>query len=62
VKGHEIVTDTRRLREEYLRNFEAYRQALRRKVEDLHVDYLMLRTDEPVDRALGAYLARRALR
>jgi uncharacterized protein (DUF58 family) len=60
--GHEIVTDARRLREEYLRNFEAYRQELRRKVEDLRIDYLMLRTDEPVDRALGVYLAKRALR
>jgi uncharacterized protein (DUF58 family) len=60
--GHEVVTDARRLREEYLRNFEAYRLALKRKVEDLHIDYVMLRTDEPVDRALGVYLARRALR
>jgi uncharacterized protein (DUF58 family) len=62
VPGHEIVTDTRRLREEYLKNFEEYRLALKRKVEDLRIDYLMLRTDDPVDRALGAYLARRALR
>jgi uncharacterized protein (DUF58 family) len=62
VAGQEIVTDTRRLREEYLSNFEAYRQTLRRKVEDLHIDYLLLRTDEPVDRALGVYLAKRALR
>jgi uncharacterized protein (DUF58 family) len=60
--GHEIVTDARRLREEYLRNFDAYRMALKRKVEDLHIDYVMLQTDEPVDRALGVYLARRALR
>ena len=62
VAGQEIVTDTRRLREEYLANFEAFRQAVRRKAEDLRIDYLMLRTDEPVDRALGVYLARRALR
>jgi len=62
VAGYEVVTDARRLREEYLRSFEEYRQALRRKVEDLHIDYLLVRTDEPVDRALGAYLAKRALR
>ena len=62
VAGYEVLTDTRRLREEYVKNFEAYRQALRRKAEDLHIDYLMLRTDEPVDRALGAYLARRTMR
>lgn len=57
--GYELTVDARRLREEYLRNFEAYRAELRRVVEDLHIDYRMLRTDEPVDRALGAYLARR---
>lgn len=59
VKGHELTVDARRMREEYLRNFEAYRADLRRTVEELHIDYQLLRTDEPVDRALGAYLARR---
>jgi len=59
---HEITTDARRLREEYLKNFEEYRQKLRRRCDDLRVDYVMLRTDEPVDRALGVYLARRTLR
>lgn len=58
--SREITSDTRRLREEYLRNFEAWRQRLRRRAEDLQVDYVLLRTDEPVDRALGSYLARRA--
>jgi uncharacterized protein (DUF58 family) len=62
VGGHEIKTDPRRLREEYLKNFEAYRTDLRRRAQDLNIDYLLLRTDEPVDRALGAYLARRSLR
>ncbi len=62
VKGQEITTDARRLREEYLKNFEAYRQSLKRKADDLQVDYVMLRTDDPVDRALGAYLARRNLK
>jgi uncharacterized protein (DUF58 family) len=60
--GSEVVFDARRLREEYLRNFEAYRQALRKAAEDQRVDYHLLRTDEPVDRALGAYLARRTVR
>lgn len=60
--GVEVATDARRLREEYLKNFEAFRQSIRRRAEDLRIDYLMLRTDEPVDRALGAYLARRTLR
>jgi uncharacterized protein (DUF58 family) len=59
VKGYELTVDARRLREEYQRNFEAHRQQLRRVAEELRVDYAMLRTDEPVDRALGAYLATR---
>ncbi|QEL20172.1 DUF58 domain-containing protein [Limnoglobus roseus] len=62
VNGQEITTDARRLREEYLKNFEEYRQTLKRKADDLQVDYVMLRTDDPVDRALGAYLARRNLK
>jgi uncharacterized protein (DUF58 family) len=59
VKGYELTVDARRLREEYQRNFEAHRRQLRRVAEELRVDYVMLRTDEPVDRALGAYLATR---
>lgn len=59
-RGREVTSDTRRLREEYLRNFEAWRQRIRRRAEDLQVDYVLLKTDEPVDRALGGYLARRA--
>ena len=61
-RGEEITSDTRRLREEYLKNFTAWRESIRRRAEDLQVDYLMLRTDEPVDRALGSYLARRAIK
>src|SRR5262249_29081060 len=57
--GHEVRGDARRLREEYLSNFEAYQAELRRKAHDLRIDYHLLRTDEPVDQALGAYLAKR---
>lgn len=62
IAGQEIVADARRLREEYLKNFEAFRANLKRKADDLMIDYIMLRTDDPVDRALGAYLARRAMK
>jgi uncharacterized protein (DUF58 family) len=62
VAGQEITADARRLREEYLKNFEAYRTNLKRKADDLLIDYTLLRTDEPVDRALGSYLARRNMR
>ena len=60
--GHEILTDTKRLRDEYLKNFGDWRDKLKRRAEDLQIDYVPLRTDEPVDRALGHYLARRQLR
>jgi uncharacterized protein (DUF58 family) len=58
----EVQFDARRLRDEYLRNQEAHRIALRTSAQDQRADYQLLRTDEPVDRALGAFLARRALR
>jgi uncharacterized protein (DUF58 family) len=57
--GDEVRADARRLREEYRANFQAYRAELCRQARDLGIDYHLLRTDEPVDRALGAYLARR---
>jgi uncharacterized protein (DUF58 family) len=60
--GSQVLFDARRLREEYLKNVDAYRRVLRQAAEDQHIDYHLLRTDEPVDRALGAYLARRAMR
>jgi uncharacterized protein (DUF58 family) len=57
--GDEVRADAKRLRAEYRANFEAYRAELCRTARDLGIDYHLLRTDEPVDRALGAYLARR---
>ena len=58
-KADELTVDARRLREEYLKNFAEHRNQLRRVAEELRVDYRLLRTDEPVERALGAYLASR---
>jgi uncharacterized protein (DUF58 family) len=55
----ELIVDARRLREEYLKKFEEHRRGLRQVAEELQIDYQTLRTDQPVDRALGAYLARR---
>ncbi len=60
--GSEVLFDARRLRAEYLRNVESHRAALRKSSEDQRADYHLLRTNEPVDRALGAFLARRAFR
>lgn len=57
--GREVRVDARRLRDEYRKNFEAYRAELMKKAHDLRIDYHLLRTDQPVDLALGAYLAKR---
>ena len=54
-----LLVDTRRLREDYLKNLEAFRRELKERAGKLQVDYHLMRTDEPVDRALGIYLSRR---
>ena len=58
-RDHKILVDTRRLRDDYLKNFERFRNELKERAGTLHVDYHLLRTDQPVDRALGIYLSRR---
>jgi uncharacterized protein (DUF58 family) len=58
-RDHKVLVDTRRLRDDYLKNFERFRNDLKERAGRLHVDYHLLRTDHPVDRALGIYLSRR---
>jgi len=58
-REQKVVVDTRRLRDDYLANFERFRNDLKERAGRLHVDYHLLRTDQPVDRALGIYLSRR---
>jgi hypothetical protein len=53
------LVDTRRLRDDYLRNFENFRHELKERAGKLRVDYQLLRTDDSVDRALGLYISRR---
>ncbi len=57
--GHKVLLDAAQLRQEYLRNFQSFCQELRTRTRDMQIDYHLLRTDEPVDRALGHYLAKR---
>lgn len=59
VAGHKLLVDPQRLRKEYLKNFQDFCQELRRQAGQLQIDYHMMRTDEPVERALGIYLSRR---
>jgi uncharacterized protein (DUF58 family) len=58
-RDQKVLVDTRRLRDDYLANFERFRNELKERAGRLHVDYHLLRTDQPVDRALGVYLSRR---
>jgi uncharacterized protein (DUF58 family) len=60
--GHKLLVDPQRLRKEYLKNFQAFCQELRDQLGQMQIDYHLLRTDEPVDRALGVYLTRRQMR
>src|SRR5262245_11877853 len=57
--AHKVLVDARRLRDDYLANFERFRTELKDRAGKLRVDYHVMRTDEPVDRALGIYLSRR---
>jgi len=57
--GHRILVDPGQLRREYRQNFNAFCTQLRDQARQMRIDYQLLRTDESVDRALGAYLAKR---
>jgi uncharacterized protein (DUF58 family) len=59
VPGDRLLVDPQRLRREYLKNFESFCQQLREQVQSIEVDYHLMRTDEPVERGLGAYLTKR---
>lgn len=62
VSGRRLLVDPQRLRKEYLANFERYLQQLRDACGKTQADYHLIRTDEPVERALGIYLTRRQRR
>jgi len=54
-----LLVDPQQLRKEYQKNFQAFCKELREQTGRMQVDYHMLRTDEPVERALGIYMTRR---
>jgi uncharacterized protein (DUF58 family) len=62
VQGHKLLVDPRQLRKEYLKNFDAFCKQLRDRVGQMQIDYHLMRTDEPVERALGIYLTKRQTR
>lgn len=57
--GQRLLVDPNRLRQEYLKNFQAFCRELREEVGRMGIDYHLMRTDEPVERALGIYLTKR---
>jgi uncharacterized protein (DUF58 family) len=59
LRDDKLLVDPQRLRKEYLENFNKFCTELREKAGRMQIDYHMLRTDEPVDRALGVYLTKR---
>lgn len=58
----ELLTDPLSLRQGYLAEFEAYVTALRKGCRMMDIDYVPLRTDQPLDIALTGYLISRSTR
>jgi uncharacterized protein (DUF58 family) len=54
--------DPRTVRAAYRAEFDLFRRSLEAGCRDAGMDYLLLRTDEPVEAALSAYLVRRSRR
>jgi uncharacterized protein (DUF58 family) len=59
VLGNKILVDPHALRVEYRRNFSTFLDELRDACGKSEVDYQLIRTDEPIEKALGIYLTRR---
>ncbi|MBY0527757.1 MAG: DUF58 domain-containing protein [Gemmataceae bacterium] len=59
VRDHKLLVDPQQLRKEYKKNFDAFCKQLREQTGRMQIDYHLMRTDEPVDKALGIYLTKR---
>jgi uncharacterized protein (DUF58 family) len=60
--GNRLLVDPQQLRKHYRDNFDRFCKELRGAAGHARVDYHLIRTDEPVDRALGVYLTKRQSR
>ncbi|MBS0262003.1 MAG: DUF58 domain-containing protein [Planctomycetes bacterium] len=58
----EQLTEPRALRTAYQREFECFLQEVRRGCHDLHMEYMLLRTDQSLAVALRTFLTARATR
>lgn len=56
----DVLTDPRSLRKAYLKEFGSYLQSVKRGCRAHHADYVLLRTDQPLDLVLSSYLSKRA--
>ena len=59
MSGHRLLVDPGWLRKEYRKNFERFCNDLRDRAGQAQIDYHLMRTDEPVEPALGVYLSKR---
>ena len=55
----EVQADPQVIRRAYLDELNAFRRALEEECRHLHIDYFLLRTDQPLDAALTSVLATR---
>jgi uncharacterized protein (DUF58 family) len=62
ITGHKLLVDPQQLRKDYLKNFEGFCKQLRDQAGQMRIDYHLMRTDQPVERALGLYLTKRQMR
>jgi uncharacterized protein (DUF58 family) len=60
--GHNVLADPYRLRKQYLDRYHKFCEDLARQCGNSGVDYIKLRTDDPYDKALGAFLDGRVRR
>jgi hypothetical protein len=58
----EVQADPAVIRRAYLRELNTYRQSLEHACRREHIDYFLLRTDQPLDLALTHVLATRQRR
>jgi uncharacterized protein (DUF58 family) len=61
-RADNVLVDPQHLRKEYQRNFQNFCKELREQARQMRIDYHLMRTDEPVERALGVYLTKRQSR
>lgn len=58
----DVLTDARALRKAYLQEFNQFLHQVKQGCRQHRIDYVLLRTDQPLDVALSSYLASRMMR